>query len=89
MRKMQKPEGKLKGKLSLGRLRWMLRLLKGRSFEEFQTPLTGQKRLQPTLETEVFWYDYQREVHHAWLNAEHKKSEAYMEWQKNNTKRMR
>lgn len=86
---MQSREKKLKGEFSFGRFRDVIKSLKRQLHDDFQASLIGQKRIAPITSTKKFWYGYRSEINRAWMNAEHRKSEALIEWQRRNVMRMR
>jgi len=79
--KVQKHEEKLKSGLGLGKLaRKVLRLLRA----DAKSPLSSieQENFAHTVAPVNVYHDSQREIRNALLNAECKKAEALMEWQK-------
>jgi len=80
--KVQRHEGKLKSGLRLGKLtRKVLRLLRADS----KSPMYSIKQENACMHTVApvnVYHDSQREIRNALMNAELKKAEALMEWQK-------
>lgn len=81
MIKVQKHEEKLKRGIGLGKMkRIVLRLLRA----DAKSPLSSieQENFAHTVAPVNVYHDSQREIRNALLNAECKKAEALMEWQK-------
>ncbi|TET20041.1 hypothetical protein E3J74_04330 [Candidatus Bathyarchaeota archaeon] len=78
---MQKHEEKLKRGLGLGKMkRIVLRLL--RADAKFPLSSIEQEKSAHAVAPVNVYHDSQREIRNALLNAECKKAEALMEWQK-------
>jgi len=79
--KMRRHEVKLKSRLGLGKLtRKMLRLL--RADVESPASSISQEKSAHVAASGIIYHDSQREIRSALLNAERKKAEALMEWER-------
>ena len=78
---MQRHEGKLKSRLGLDKLtRKVLRLF--RADVKFPVSSISEEKFAHVAAPVVIYHDSHKEIRSALLNAECKKAEALMEWQK-------
>jgi len=79
--KMQKHKVKLKSRLGLGKLaRKVLRQF--RADVKSSVSSIGQEKFAHVAAPVIIYHDSQREIRSALLNAERRKAEALMEWQR-------